>query len=62
MRVEVDPDLCISCGVCVEVCPDVFEWDDEEKARAAEDEVSDDLEECAHEAVEGCPTEAIKEM
>ncbi len=62
MRVEVDPDLCISCGVCIETCPDVFDWDDEEKAHAVDEELDDDLEECAHEAVEACPTEAIKEM
>lgn len=62
MRVEVDPDLCISCGVCIETCPDVFEWDEEEKAQAVEDELNDDLEECAQEALDSCPTEAIYEM
>lgn len=62
MRVEVDPDLCISCGVCIETCPDVFDWDDEEKAEAVGEELDEDMEECAHEAVESCPTEAILEM
>lgn len=58
---EVDPELCISCGVCIETCPDLFDWDEEDKAVATQEDVPDDLEECAHEAVEGCPTEAIKE-
>ncbi|MBO8128044.1 MAG: ferredoxin [Peptococcaceae bacterium] len=62
MRVEVDPDLCISCGACIDICPEVFEWSDEEKATSKLEEVSDDLEDCAHEAAESCPTEAIKEM
>ena len=26
----VDPDLCIGCGLCAEICPDVFEMNDEE--------------------------------
>lgn len=58
---EVDPELCISCGVCIETCPDLFDWDEEDKAVATQEDVPDDLEECAYEAVEGCPTEAIKE-
>lgn len=60
MRVEVDQELCISCGTCIDICPEVFEWNDE-KAHAALEEVPSDLEEEAHEAVESCPTEAIKE-
>jgi len=29
---KVDKELCISCGNCVDLCPDVFIWDDEGKA------------------------------
>lgn len=61
MRVEVDQELCISCGACIDACPDVFEWNEDEKARSAVEEVPSDLEEQAHEAVEGCPTSAITE-
>lgn len=61
MQVEVDPELCISCGVCIEMCPEVFNWGNEDKAVAVRDEVPDELEERAHDAVEGCPTEAILE-
>jgi ferredoxin len=61
MEVYVDPELCISCGTCVDLCSDVFEWDEEGKAQSAMAEVPDNMEDCAHEAVESCPVEAIKE-
>ncbi|MGB9802182.1 ferredoxin [Desulfofundulus sp.] len=61
MRVEVDQDLCISCGTCVDTCPEVFEWNDEDKAHVIVDEVPPELEDQAHEAVESCPTNAISE-
>lgn len=61
MRVEVDQELCISCGACIDTCPDVFEWNDDEKAHSVVDEVPSELEEQVHEAVESCPTSAITE-
>ncbi|MGE5582638.1 MAG: ferredoxin [Bacillota bacterium] len=60
MEVKVDQDLCISCGLCVSSCPEVFSWNDDEKAQAAGDTVKSDLESCVQEAAEGCPTDAIE--
>ena len=60
MRVEVDQELCISCGLCVSGCPEVFDWNDDEKAEAVKEKVDSEMEDCVHEAVTGCPTEAIK--
>jgi len=59
MQVEVDQELCISCGVCVDLCPDVFGWNDNEKAHNTVDEVPAEFEDVAQEAVESCPTSAI---
>lgn len=59
MKTSVDPDLCISCGACIDTCPEVFDWDDEEKARAIVDEIPDGQEDSTREAAESCPTEAI---
>ncbi|MDD2443833.1 MAG: ferredoxin [Desulfotomaculaceae bacterium] len=61
MRVEVDQELCISCGACIDICPDVFEWNEDDKAQSIVDEVPEGLEEQAMEAVENCPTDAISE-
>lgn len=59
----VDSELCIGCGLCIDTCPNVYSWDDgEEKARVIVDEVPEDLEEDSMEALENCPTEAIKEI
>ena len=30
MKVKVDADLCIGCGLCTETCPDVFEMDEDQ--------------------------------
>jgi ferredoxin len=43
------------------MCPDVFDWNDDEKAHVTVDPVPEDLEEDAREAQEACPTEAIQD-
>ena len=62
MKVEVDQDLCISCGACIDTCPEVFDWNDDAKASSKVDEVPPEVEDACREAMEGCPTEAIKEV
>jgi ferredoxin len=32
MSVVVDKEKCIGCGLCVSMCPDVFEFKDDNKA------------------------------
>jgi len=61
LKVSVDQDLCISCGLCIDTCPSVFDWNDDGKAEAIVDEVPADAEDDAREALESCPSEAIKE-
>ena len=61
MKVYVDQDLCISCGLCIVICPAVFDWNDDGKADVIVDEVPADAEDDAREAMESCPSEAIKE-
>lgn len=55
----VDPDLCIACGACISLAPEVYDWDDDGKAKAIEEDVPTDQEDVAQEALEACPTEAI---
>ncbi len=61
MEVRVDPELCIGCGTCVDMCPEVFDWSEDGKAYTLYDEVPGELEECAKEAAASCPVEAIRE-
>ncbi|MGI6621144.1 MAG: ferredoxin [Bacillota bacterium] len=56
-KVYVDEELCIGCGLCADTCPDVFELTDEGKAVAKEN--AEDNLECAKDAADTCPTEAI---
>ncbi|MFA6170192.1 MAG: ferredoxin [Candidatus Margulisiibacteriota bacterium] len=54
--VSVDQALCIGCGVCVDMCPDVFTLTAEGKAQA----VKNDCESCSLEDIAtACPVEAI---
>jgi len=49
-KVTLDKDLCISCGVCNAICPQVFDWDDDGKMKTLVDTVPADLVEAAQEA------------
>jgi len=62
MKVSVDQDLCIACGTCIDLAPSVYDWDDEGLAHVIVEEVPEDAEDLAREAVESCPTDAIKEI
>ncbi|MEW6243167.1 MAG: ferredoxin [Bacillota bacterium] len=53
---KVDPDLCIACGLCEQICPDVFEMGDD--VAYAKDVNCEDYP-CCDEARESCPVEAI---
>ena len=53
-------DECIACGLCVEVCPTVFELgEDDEIAKVIADPIPPEAEDAAREAAESCPTDAI---
>lgn len=58
MKTSIDPTLCTACGLCVDDCPEVYEMKDE-CAEVIADPVPADQEECAKEAEESCPVEAI---
>jgi ferredoxin len=55
----LDQDECIGCEACVETCPSVFGFDDEEeKAHILDD--ADMGEDCIDEAIASCPSECIE--
>ncbi len=53
----VDYDLCVGCGACVEVCPEVFELRDDKAWVVGPDKCSS----CdCQQAADLCPSQAIK--
>lgn len=62
MKLKVNKDLCIGCGACQAVCPEVFEIEDDGLACAKAEDISEDLKEDAIDALEGCPTSAIEKI
>ncbi len=59
MKATVD-DTCIACGLCIEMCPEVFEMGDDNTAKVKTDPVPSEQEETCKEAAAACPVEAIK--
>jgi len=58
-RVTINQEECVGCESCVELCPDVFEFDaDAEKASVKGSYEGD--EDCIQEAIDSCPTECIE--
>ena len=56
MEIKINKEKCIGCGACVSICPEVFEM----KEGKAEVKTEKTDKECAKEAAESCPAEAIE--
>ncbi|SDB91549.1 ferredoxin [Pelagirhabdus alkalitolerans] len=62
----VDQELCIACGSCGALAPDLFDYDDEGIAYALLDDnqnrikIPNVLEDDLLDAYDSCPTDAIK--
>ncbi|RLG46040.1 MAG: ferredoxin [Thermoproteota archaeon] len=56
MRVTIDEDACIGCGVCEAMCPEVFKVEGD-KAKVIDPEGCNGCN--CQEVAESCPTQAI---
>ncbi len=59
MRAWVDKETCIGCGLCPEICPEIFAMEDDGLAGAKDIEIPDDILDSAKEAEDSCPVDAI---
>lgn len=60
MKAVVDKDVCIGCGLCPSIAPDVFEMGDDGKAHAIVSDVPAGSQDDVKEAESDCPVNAIK--
>jgi ferredoxin len=58
MKVRIDKELCSGDEICVEICPEVFQMEDDVAVCKMED-VPEDAKEKCREAADECPSEAI---
>lgn len=58
MEVRIN-DECSACGICEDICPEVFELGDE-AAEVKVNPVPAEFEEKCREAAEECPSESIE--
>lgn len=58
MKASVNPDVCIGCTLCTEICPEVFKMEDD-KSVAYKNPVPDDSKEACRNAARECPVTAI---
>lgn len=56
MVVRIDVDACIGCGVCSQLCPEIFKLDEDEGKAVV---ISQAACEALKEAVDSCPVYAI---
>ena len=52
---------CISCELCTTICPEVFSMNEEGVAQAIDEDVPEESEDSAEEAMDSCPVDAIEE-
>ncbi|SFB03498.1 ferredoxin [Acetitomaculum ruminis DSM 5522] len=58
MEFDIKKELCLGCGLCVSICPEVFDMDEESKAHTIS-KVNRFTYEEADEAMDRCPGKAI---
>jgi ferredoxin len=60
-RLIVNQDLCIACGLCSSICPEVFEQDPDTYKSWVKENVGESAgePECTQEAIDSCPVGAI---
>jgi ferredoxin len=59
MRVIVDQELCMGCGVCESIAPEIFLLGDELHAKVIMDQIPEKYRFSVEEAIAECPEVAI---
>jgi len=57
--IQVDQTKCIGCGLCISSCGEVFEFDENGKARVKDASACEGNPGCCQQALDNCPAKAI---
>jgi ferredoxin len=58
LKASVNKNACIGCGICIDICPSIFEFDPQGLSEAATF-ITPALDHNARIAADACPTQAI---
>ncbi len=58
MKIKINEESCIGCGLCASLCEEVFELEGG-KSKVKQNADLDANKECIQEAANNCPTKAI---
>ena len=59
MKAIIDAEACVGCGLCANMCEEIYQMEDD-KAIVIGNSIPDEMLESAKEAASSCPVEAIK--
>lgn len=59
MNVNIDPDICMGCGICETIAPEIFRLGDELHAHVLLQPVPEILRDLVLQAIDECPEGAI---
>jgi len=62
MKIKINTEKCIGCGMCQSICPEVFELNEKGKSEVKEGVENKKNEECIKEAIDACPVKAIEKI
>jgi len=58
-KAKVNKNACIGCGICIDICPNLFEFDPQGLSETTVANIAPAIAERAKTAAEACPTNAI---
>lgn len=62
MKVKVNNEKCLTCGMCTSIESEVFNFNDEGLVYADNSKINEENEENVKTAIENCPVGAIEEV
>lgn len=62
MKVEINQDKCLRCGMCTGIAMDIFEFDDDGNIKFNEENVNEENKDSVEDAINSCPVGAIEKI